>query len=89
MALSAPRPVILPADVSLAQLWELDSLVRQRVRETKKLLKWKSQKLTGIASAEAAALNSAVLMNVASWWVPRQEMPCSMPIQVVRKQVMG
>jgi hypothetical protein len=89
MALSVLHPRVLPADVSLAQLWELDNLVRQRVRENKKLLKWKSPQLTGVASAEAAALNSAVLLNVASWWVPRQEMPCSMPIEVVRKQVMG
>ena len=36
MALSVLHPRVLPADVSLAQLWELDNLVRQRVRGEQK-----------------------------------------------------
>ena len=84
--------VVSPSDHGLAQLWEADLTIRERLRANNgKLLVWPLDKngkpLIGQMSLPALGLNVRVLSLMASWWCPKAKGCAKGPsVQVVRKQ---
>ena len=72
---------------SLANLWEKDAWVRVQGRDNGQLTIWNDAKCQGIASQKACALNAKILEHTATWWVSQAELPCAIPINLLRVEV--
>ena len=81
--------VILPAAGHLASSWEHNPLVRQQMRDGKKLLAWTSRVTIGAANQASLVLNRTVIMILIDVWGGVCQEPKSVPIRWVRDEVWG
>ena len=50
------------------------------------LTRWLDEKAVGVPSCPASALNAVVLEKLALWWTSQQDDPCSIPIDLLRRE---
>lgn len=98
MALSKQRRTFADDPQSLARLWENCYYIREtlRIREDPatgkntggKLLNWPDPEHK-VASMQAVGLNIHVLNTLADWWCPKQKVPKSPNIRVLKQEAIG
>ena len=72
--------------VTLAGLWEGEASLRANAHQRGFLAVWASQRVIGVASTGAMALNIRGLEIMAEWWCTKVAQPQSIPIDFVRKE---
>lgn len=73
---------------SLAEMWEDNRYVRNRLRESGRLVQWPKPELTGKPTMAGIALNVHALTILASWWCPTQKKAKSPTVQELRKEAL-
>ena len=81
--------VVLPPPGQLAKAWENNALIRQQMRDGRKLLSWPSRVTIGAASQQALVLNRTVIMILVEQWGAVCAEPKSVPIKWMRDEVGG
>ena len=72
----------------LAEAWEDDRKIRDRVRENNgALVKWISQETINKPTMANIAMNSAALTHLATWWCKQQRTPKSPSVQDLKREV--
>ncbi|CAE7310973.1 Zan [Symbiodinium sp. KB8] len=79
--------VVLPPPGQLAKAWENNALIRQQMRDGRKLLSWPSRVTIGAASQQALVLNRTVIMILVEQWGAVCAEPKSVPIKWMRDEV--
>ena len=70
----------------LSDLWERDLHIREMARSGSSLTRWANNRVVGVASTGAMALNIKVLEILAEWWACQCVLPQAVPINVIRKE---
>ena len=68
-----------PERHALASLWEENSDVRQRLRESQKMLRWPKVELVGVASLAALSDNRSVVRDCLTIWTAHNKDSCKPP----------
>lgn len=77
----------LPPVGLLAEAWEDDRVIRDRIRHNDgKLVQWVSPQLINKPSMAAIAMNSCALTHLARWWCRRQGTPKSPSVLDLKKE---
>lgn len=71
----------------LVKMWEGNSNLRKRIRETGQMTAWKNKQVVGLTSVEAMSYNLDILENLAAYWSTVNSMPRAVPISLIREQV--
>ena len=82
----APGSVVLPEKGVLAKRWEQRGLIREHMREHKKLLSWPSSLTTAVASKVALKLNRHVIADLLSEWGKVSSEPKAPPIAWLKQE---
>ena len=75
-----------PAKGLLAARWEQRAMVREQMRQNKKLLLWPSPVTTGVASQNSLKLNRYIIYDVLEEWGKVCEEPVAPPIGWLRQE---
>ena len=71
----------------LAELWESDRQVRDRLRNNGgKMVQWVSDELINKPTMAGIALNCCALTHLANWWCKRQTSPKSPSVLDLKKE---
>lgn len=73
-----------PVEPGLSDLWEKEISIRALAHETASLTRWASQRVTGVPSTGAMALNIKALEIMTEWWASKNAEPQSVPIDPIR-----
>lgn len=72
--------------MSLAAMWESQTVIRNRMHESGSLTRWPSAALTGVPSVKAMIINGTSLEVLAEWWVAQTKVPQVIPIGHLRQE---
>ena len=77
--------------LDLANLWERDQRVRERVRQNQgKLVTWplnaKGKPMVCSKTMASLGMNAIVLQHVAAWWCPQHKKPKTFCLPIIKKQ---
>ena len=75
------RPVSLEG---LADLWNADEVVREKLLHTGSFLSWPSARSKGVVNFDSMRLNAAVIYKVLELWLPQNPFPKTVSIDAIR-----
>lgn len=71
----------------LRVMWEHEANIRERSRHERSLLAWPAPEVRGHATKKAFVMNKKVMELIAVWWGGQSDLPQTVPIALVRKEV--
>ena len=70
----------------LADLWNADEVVREKLLHTGSFLSWPSARSKGVINFDSMRLNAAVIYKVLELWLPQNPFPKTVSIDAMRDE---